>query len=148
LTHALSYKSLSHIHKSLATAVLLPVLATVGLAVWKMDARMEGNRLKAATKPAEQVEAITSSSAFLYKHLQIGMSKEEVASIMPEAQNRDNRRVWIWIKPRDRQPTGADFEKWENLRMLGDGYFLVFHEGRLVSPLGVLSADDPAIFLR
>ena len=71
----------------------------------------------------------------LARKLETGMGPEEVKAIMGVPDNKDTRNVWIWDVNEDRRRVGEK-GRWVEYCTPpdSDSVFLVFDEGRLVTP--------------
>jgi hypothetical protein len=69
----------------------------------------------------------------LGRRAKIGATKENLKGVLPPMQNNDTEKVWVWVDSSELNP-GED-RAWRDLIAGKGGYFVVFREGRLVTPI-------------
>lgn len=73
--------------------------------------------------------------------IQKGMSKAEVRSVLGDPQNTDSDYVWMWTtKDGSENPRETT---WQSLSFATAGYFVVFYQDRLVSPIIKCTEANP-----
>ena len=88
----------------------------------------------------ERYALINELYPLLSNKIKVGMSKDEVKSIIGLPQNLDNEYVWVWTSKPNATTNSKD---WILLSINEEGYFLVFYENRLLAPLLKLAEANP-----
>lgn len=91
--------------------------------------------------PAEAAMFIVKNWEFYDKHLRVGEMRSQAEAMLPKPNNEDRECIWIWV--RDFVPKLSG-DKWrELLKWPKNGYFVVVIDGKLATPLCVVSEFDP-----
>jgi hypothetical protein len=76
------------------------------------------------------------------EHLQIGMSRDEALSFLPKPENTNSQDVCVWVlESTEKVKTGRS--DWQWLQATRGGYFIVFVDGKLATPLCANAAFSP-----
>jgi hypothetical protein len=71
------------------------------------------------------------------------MSKEEAASYFPKPQNTNTQNVWVWVNPSTELHETKDRLDWQWFVSTRGGFFVVFVDGKLATPVCANAAFNP-----
>jgi hypothetical protein len=100
------------------------------------------NRLRNA--PANEAASLIEKHVDYYaKRLRIGMPRDEALAFLPRPQNRDTQNVCVWVFDSMENVKTQDPLDWRWLESTRGGFFLVFVESKLATPLCANAAFNP-----
>jgi outer membrane protein assembly factor BamE (lipoprotein component of BamABCDE complex) len=120
----------------IATSTCLAVLLAVGC----------NSTIKHQANKIESVHAakfIECHIDFYSDKLRIGMPRQTVLSYLPKPQNTNTENVCVWVDKSTEAVVTQDRFDWQWLQPTRGGYFLVFVNDKLVTPLCANAAFDP-----
>ena len=100
-----------------------------------------------SAQPSEAANLIEKHIDFYGRKLQIGMSKEEALAFLPKPQNTNGDNVCVSADDSTETVRTERFD-WQWLQATRGGYFLIFVDGRLATPLCANAAFNPWQALR
>src|SRR6266567_3836610 len=100
------------------------------------------NSLRNAS-PETAVDVIGKHLDYYSQHLPMGMAREEALRLLPKPHNTNTENVCVWIIGYSDLPKTQGRLDWQWLHIAKAGYFLVFVDGRLATPLCSNAAFDP-----
>lgn len=125
-----SHKSVYVISLSLAVTILSGCNLTVKSRLSKTD-------------PSEAVSTIEHHLDYYSGHLHIGMPKGDALAILPMPHNTNTENVCVWVLPSTETNPQPDHQDWQWLQSTRGGYFVIFVDGKLATPLCANAAFDP-----
>ena len=93
--------------------------------------------------PEQAATRIEKHIDYLGTRLRVGMSKGEALSFLPKPQNTNSENVCVWAFDFTQNVKRQRRYDWQWLLLAKGGYFLVFVDGRLATPLCASAAFDP-----
>jgi hypothetical protein len=83
---------------------------------------------------AEAARLIGSHLDFYERKVHIGMSREGALAYFPKPQNTNTQNVCIWVYDSTETVKSRDLD-WQSLQATRAGYFVVFVDGKLATPI-------------
>jgi hypothetical protein len=100
------------------------------------------NRLRNA--PANEAARMIEKHVDYYgKQLRIGMPREEALTFLPKPQNTNTQNVCVWVFDSMENVKTQDRLDWQWLQSTRGGFFLVFVESKLATPMCANAAFNP-----
>jgi len=93
--------------------------------------------------PDKAAKVIEAHLDYCSRHLQAGMSRDEALALLPRPQNTDNDAVCVWIFDYSEHAKANGRFDWQWLQSTKGGFFVVFVEGKLATPLCANAAFTP-----
>jgi hypothetical protein len=117
------------------------VICILVVALFDSDAYFK-IRAKQATGP-EASDFIEPQIDFYSRRLHVGMPRQVVLSFLPLPANTNTENVCVWADASTEAVITKNHFDWQWLQATRGGYFLVFTNGRLATPLCANAAFDP-----
>ena len=96
----------------------------------------------------EAAKLIEENIDYYGRHLRIGMAKDEALAFLPKPQNTNTENVCVWVLDSTEKLKTHDRFDWQWLQATRGGYFVVFVDGKLATPLCANAAFNPWQALR
>ncbi len=93
----------------------------------------------------DKTKLIYDNMDLITKKLKPGMSLNEVENILGLPQNEDHKDVWIWINDFNLYKKQHQKLLWQEMALGNGGLFLVFFEGKLLTPFPYACASASPI---
>ena len=94
--------------------------------------------------PDDAFKTIGENIDFCEETLHLGMSRAEVFSFLPNPHNTNDENVCVWISDYSNTIQAKEPLSWQWLQSGKGGYFLVFTNGYLATPLCANAAYNPS----
>ena len=95
------------------------------------------------TRPNGAANAIERHMDYYSKRLHIGMPRYGVLALLPKPQNINTQNVCVWVLESTETIKAQDRYDWQWLQKTRGGYFVVFVDDKLATPLCANAAFDP-----
>ena len=118
---------------------LLSVLAAIFLCGCGVSMK---NQLRDASS-GEAAKLIDANQDYYSKRLRIGMPKEEALALLPKPQNTNTQNVCVWVLGSTEAIKTQDRRDWQWLQSTRGGFFVVFLNEQLATPLCANAAFNP-----
>jgi hypothetical protein len=95
------------------------------------------------TAPAEAANAIERNLEYYSKQLRLGMPRREVLAFLPPPQNTNNENVCVWVLESTEAVKTQGRYDWQWLQATRGGFFIVFVDDKLATPVCANAAFNP-----
>jgi hypothetical protein len=118
-------------------------LATLALAIVAGGCDLATKHTMKPVPPEKAAEQIERNLDYYGRHLLIGMSKSEALRILPTPQNTNTENVCVWVGPSTELIVTTNRLDWQWLQATRGGYFMVFVDNKIATPLCANAALNP-----
>ena len=95
------------------------------------------------TAPSKAASTIESHLNYYSKQLRLGMPRQEVLACLPQPQNTNTETVCVWVFESTEAVKTQGRYDWQWLQVTRGGFFIVFVNDKLATPLCSNAAFDP-----